>query len=243
MGACRQEIALAVAATLTACLLAAAPASGFYRSVTEPPEGSARGTVLTIHGGGWLGDIGSESDSAMGFFIDQYSRWGYRVVNTDYRTGHSLEDVTATLRWIRRTFGRRPICVHGVSSGAHVGLVLAKRFELGCVISEAVPPDLIDWGGDPQDLGERYAWEAFRTHRRLRRLSPLEFADRVQEPVIVAGARCDGLIGWSRQRRLARILPRGRWLPLRSVVHCVTPPAWGDLVARAKPLLARTLGR
>lgn len=238
----RRGIATAAVA-LVAGLLAAPPAHGFYSSVTEPPERSARGTVLTIHGGGWLGDIGTYSDFAMAVFISKYSQWGYRVVNTDFRTGHSIEDVEATFRWIRRTYGRRPICVQGVSSGAQIALVLAKRFDLACVIAESVPPDLLDWGSDYGRLGEPYARDAFHTRRRLRHLSPLRFARRVREPVLVAGAPCDRLIGWREQRRLARVLPHGRMLRLSAAVHCPTPPDWGTLVAHTRPLLARTLAR
>ncbi|HET6830868.1 MAG TPA: alpha/beta hydrolase fold domain-containing protein [Solirubrobacterales bacterium] len=236
-----RQLALS-AAVLIVALLAAAPAEGYYRSVTEPPDGVARGTVLTIHGGGWLGDIGSYSDFAMSVFIYWYSRAGYRVVNTDYRTGHSIDDATTTLRWIRRRYGRRPICIQGVSSGAQIALVLAKRFKLACVIAESVPPTLLDWGA-PRRLGEPYAWDAFRTRRRLKHLSPSHFAHQVREPVLVAGAPCDRLIAWRKQRRLARDLPRGKLLRLSSATHCPRPPAWKDLAARAKPLLARTLAR
>jgi acetyl esterase/lipase len=236
----RRQIATAAVA-LVAGLIAAAPAHGFYRSVTEPAKGSARGTVLTIHGGGWLGDIGAYSDLAMAVFISKYSQWGYRVVNSDFRTGHSIEDAEATFRWIRRTYGRRPVCVQGVSSGAQIALVLAKRFELACVIAESVPPDLLDWGGDYGRLGEPYARDAFRIRSRLRRLSPIRFARLVREPALVAGAPCDRLIGWREQRRLARALPRGRLIRLSSAVHCPRPPDWGLLLARARPLLARTL--
>ncbi len=115
------------------------------------PAGSARGTMLVLHGGSWKDQRGDARRMMMVASLAFRAR-GWRVVDVSYTPGYQpgrgadpapmLRDVVAFYDQIRRAFGG-PICAYGESAGGHLAAMLAlERPTLTCAILNAAPLDL-----------------------------------------------------------------------------------------------------
>lgn len=186
----------------------------YYLSVHEPdgsvhePDGEVQGTVLTMHGGGWKGDLGPRADQRIGRWIEELTTAGYRVANLAYRRGRAgLRDSLAAFDFVRHKYGG-PVCLWGQSAGAHLSLVVAarRRDEVACVVDFSGPSNLRNWGvKNPK--GPWLARRAFGV-QALKQLSPVRHVARITAPVLVAGASCDRMLGMGQQRRFAIRLRR-----------------------------------
>src|SRR5690606_13733565 len=88
------------------------------------------------------------------------------------------------------------LCLFGGSAGAHLALTAAARrgAEVDCVVDLLGPPDLVEWGERPAaQMGRRLAVETFG-ERHLAELSPINMADQIEPPVLVAATPCDVFI-------------------------------------------------
>ena len=181
----------------------------YYLGLYET-ETARRGTVLTIHGGGWRGDLGPAADEAMSDYIDAMRKLGYDVANLGYRSGaDSLPDAIAAFDLLRERLGpEEPICIFGGSAGAQLALIVAARRgdSVDCVVDLAGPPDLVHWGSRPNaDDGKGLAVDAFGEDR-LAELSPINNVEDISAPVLVIAAACDVFIEVADQRRFVRAL-------------------------------------
>jgi acetyl esterase/lipase len=124
------------------------PAPAYYE--LGQPTGAfagqpAKGLMITIHGGGWYvvgpGAVVVERPAA-----DLWRSRGWETLNITYRAcAQSLTDVMWFHDAARRLVGTAlPLCATGGSAGGHLALMMASlRSDVGCVIAEAAPADLV----------------------------------------------------------------------------------------------------
>jgi acetyl esterase/lipase len=112
-------------------------------AIVESPASGLKGTMLMVHGGGWLGP----GPKAQRFLIMQPGEMlvqrGWRVVSLDYNAG--TEGITDVLNAagleLRRAEGNL-LCLYGESAGAQMALVVASRLRaIDCVIAAGAPTD------------------------------------------------------------------------------------------------------
>jgi acetyl esterase/lipase len=100
-----------------------------YRST-----GTARGVIVTVHGGGFSAGDRRDLAEYFGPILDQRSR-GFAVVNVAYRTGvagafpASVDDVAAAVRWVHD---------HGPDAGLNTSTVLVAGHSAGATIAGLV---------------------------------------------------------------------------------------------------------
>jgi dipeptidyl aminopeptidase/acylaminoacyl peptidase len=205
-----------------ACAVSIAVASpvqakaGYYMS-NNPPLLTAekRPIVITIHGGGWKGSIGSRADILMSSYIGQFNNWGYRVYNLAHRSGrYSLIDTLDAVQAVANRNPGRPICMFGGSSGGHLSLMAAIELPdlVDCVIDQAGIPDLVKPdtvpGWQPIHETALRIWGAKGIHK----VNPMERVREIRAPVLVIAPDCDQTTSLARQEKLVRKLRRGQLL-------------------------------
>jgi acetyl esterase/lipase len=125
--------------------LASSGAGHRFYEIYEP-SGPVRGTMLTIHGGGWRSPGGDARRTLAPTALTLRTE-GWRVVNIDYTPGTGnplamMRDVVAFYDQAQRAFGG-PICAYGESAGGHLAAMLAvERPALTCAVLAAAPTDL-----------------------------------------------------------------------------------------------------
>jgi acetyl esterase/lipase len=115
--------------------------------IAEPVGGAAVGTMILIHGGGWLGP----NTVAQGRLMDDPGTLllarGWRVVSIDYAEGtRGLQAVLdAANAELARGAVSGPLCMYGESAGAQLVLMAASRLRaVDCVIGVGAPTDLAE---------------------------------------------------------------------------------------------------
>jgi len=114
------------------------PAGAF---VGQPPKG----LMIAIHGGGWWG-VGRSVTALERPAATLWRNRGWLTLNIDYRgCAQSFPDVLWFHDAARQLVGPAlPLCVTGVSSGAHLALMMASsRPDVACVIAEGPPANLL----------------------------------------------------------------------------------------------------
>ena len=215
-----------------------------YSEILAPAD--PVGTVLVIHGGGWLRvgapEVRYEEQEAW-----RLRSYGWRTVNVDYRPGwRSLRDVVAWYDWTRANFAG-PVCVFGRSAGAHLALMLASRRRPDCVIGHGAITDLRAVTGSPEaaTLRQDYVQPAFGTQRVT--FSPLLWLARPRVRVLLATSTGDR---WAQCRHIVRyagrrLATRAYCLPSGTAgfIHAdVTTEALNTQHARERQLLASVAG-
>lgn len=185
---------------LLAVLALLAPGHASPHNYTVPAA-HAQGTILVIHGGGWLGVGRSMMGAPQDAWLHRLG-WNLRVI--DYRPGRdSLPDTIAAFDALHT---RQPVCAYGASAGGHLAQLLAvARPSLSCVISEAGIADLTTLKG----LAAPFAQEVWGSLEPS--LSPARY--RSQVPTLAVGATADQVVN---ERRQLAELPHARRLLLRS---------------------------
>jgi acetyl esterase/lipase len=225
---------------LTAALAAPAHASPYYM---RAQAGVHPGIVMFLHGGGWVGLPDSRATDAMRSFIQPMGS-RYKRVTVGYRTGHSLEDTLAAYDSIRHRWPRQPVCLVGVSAGAHLALMTAvRRRDVACVVDIVGPPDLDHLSTAPAAATlHQFAVDAFGRDN-LGKVSPVSYTHRLRTtPVLVGASWCDIFIDLETQQRFADSI--GARLVRLSSYHCIgaeqNDPAF---MAHATRFTARHLQR
>jgi acetyl esterase/lipase len=112
---------------------------------------SAKGIVLTVHGGGWF-TVGAGAVTAERPVADDWRANGWRVVNLTYPACNGPGEL-ATLRWFydtaARIAGHLPVGAEGDSAGGNLVLMLATERPLSFVISRGGPTDLATLATEP----------------------------------------------------------------------------------------------
>lgn len=228
-------------------LLLAMPPSDAWgapaRAEIQRPDGTPRGIVLVVHGGAWK-LTGPGALAAVRGEAQRFTRRGWLTYSVDHRPLHrSFRDVRRAYDRLRAKHPRIRICVHGVSSGGHLALMLAQRRpSVDCVIAVGAPTDLAHW---PREAAGVY--DSVRSLRRrvsLRRWSPVRQAARIRQPVLLIHDRNDQIVPFAQSRKLARRLPRATLVGLCpgpvAYVHTHVAP---DCLRRARRAEARLLRR
>lgn len=124
---------------------AGAPA---YYEVGQPTGTYAgqprRGTMLVIHGGGWVA-YGQGAVESSRTEADRWRARGFQTVSITYNPcGRSVADAAWFYDHTRAALGAtEKICATGISAGGHLALMLATyRSDVYCVVSQAGPTDL-----------------------------------------------------------------------------------------------------
>jgi dipeptidyl aminopeptidase/acylaminoacyl peptidase len=230
-------------ALLLAVLVPDAPGARAPAEI-QRPKGEPRGIVLLIHGGGWTAS-GPEAVATVRGDARRFTQRGWLTYNVDHRPlQHAFADVRRTYDRLRRRHPRIRICVHGVSSGGHLALMLAQRRpSVDCVIAVGAPSDLAHW---PRRA--RAVYDVVRSLRRrvsLRRWSPVRQARRIRQPVLLIHDQNDQIVPFAQSRRLARRLPHAELVGLCpgpvAYVHTNVAPACLRRAYRAEARLLRRL--
>lgn len=189
----------------------------------RPASGQTRGTILHMHGGGW---IAGTAAMMAGFCRDIADRHHAAVLSVDYRLvpdvpgGAALDDCFSALSWLRREAGRigaspDRVIVMGDSAGATLAAGVALRVrDAGLQLGGQVLlyPALDDRTGGPNAMADNpYAGEfvlprpylgqlwtarlARTTTDQLRYLAPSRMEDLAGlAPVFVAVGSLDLLV-------------------------------------------------
>jgi acetyl esterase/lipase len=213
-------LALALAAPGIACAKPKAdkgPKSdgNYYLGYHAPVAGAPvrGGVVVTLHGGGWKGDLGSGADDVMRAYIDDLRGWGFPVYNVGYQSDReSLADTLDAVRRVSRRNRGRGLCVLGGSAGAHLALIAAAELpkKVDCVIDIGGPPNLIDPDTQPLSAAVPDVAAAAFGLQNLRELSPIKRVKDIRAPVLVVAPDCDHFTSLRRQQRFAGKLRRGK---------------------------------
>jgi acetyl esterase/lipase len=102
-------------------------AAGSIRLRTFVPDGSIRGVMLRIHGGGWAAGAPEDDDTVN----DRYARTcGLVIVSPEYRLTpdvtavEQIAECVAVAEWLAvnaaAEFGSDPLLIGGISAGAHL---------------------------------------------------------------------------------------------------------------------------
>lgn len=201
---------------------------GYYLGYHEPTAGSPtrQGIVLTLHGGGWEGNLGSAADEVMEPYIDDLNGWGYPVFNLGYQSGRqSLRDTLDAVRRLHRSYPGRPLCVLGGSAGAHLALMAAIKApkEVDCVVDIGGPPSLERPDSQPGSAEVPRLAAAVFGAKRLRNLSPIRRVKDILAPVLVVAPECDYFTSPHRQQRFVDRLRRGR-IVIEEAMPDLEPP-------------------
>ena len=174
----------------------------------------------------------------------RFARRGWLTYSVDHRPLHrAFRDVRRAYDRLRARHPRIRICVHGLSSGGHLALMLAQRRpSVDCVIAVGAPTDLAHW---PREAAGVY--DSVRSLRRrvsLRRWSPVRRAARIRQPVLLIHDQNDQIVPFAQSRKLARRLPRAKLVGLCpgpvAYVHTHVAP---DCLRHARRAEARLLRR
>jgi acetyl esterase/lipase len=155
------------------------------------PQGTPRGFVIVIHGGGWVltGPTALAQESGT---VSWLERLGWGVYNVDYRGGWlSVVDVVAAYHHLRTLYPKAPMCALGQSAGGQLAMLLAaSRPSLRCVISEAGVTDLSAIpDNEPLHLLLEHVF-----HGRLWQFSPVRLASEIHGVMLCAGSSFDRLV-------------------------------------------------
>jgi len=211
------------------------------------PEGaSAQHTVPLVvlaHGGPWVRDVPSFNPEVQ-FLVSR----GYAVLQPNYRgsTGYAPgishehewdfllmhDDVTDATRAILRNGVVDPkrVAIMGASFGGYLA-VAGVAFESGlyrCAVTEC---GVFDWERfikSKSDVSRPGEYERLvdelgkpgRDRERLERISPLEHADQIHVPVLIAHGTEDGVVDVAQSKKLAKELRR-RGVPCETFYRAV----------------------
>jgi dipeptidyl aminopeptidase/acylaminoacyl peptidase len=171
--------------------------------------------VITVHGGGWEGNYGSDADVLMSAYITSFQDWGYRVFNLAHRPNRkSVKDMLDAVVRVKDRYPKRPLCLFGGSSGGHLVLMAAIREPdlVDCVIDQGGIPDLIRPDTTPGWVDVREKAAGIWGENGLRAVSPYQHARKIEAPVLVIAPACDQITSVARQQELVDAIGRAQLL-------------------------------
>jgi acetyl esterase/lipase len=107
------------------------------------PASTVRGTMIMVHGGGWVGPGPLSQKSLMTMPGETLSGRGWKIVSVDYHAGSAgLQDVLDAAGQELAQPAGGPLCIYGESAGAQMALVAAARLSgVDCVAAMGPPAD------------------------------------------------------------------------------------------------------
>lgn len=263
----RSLVTLAAAAALALVPSAAPAAAGLLRPVPAPapapvaaavsadPAGPVRGTVILIHGGGWIGHDARAQRHLMQQPGPLFLQRGWRVVSLDYAEGErGLRDVldAAGGELARRT-ADGPLCLYGESAGGHLALVAAARLPaIDCVIGLGAPTDLIRYEAEavpsPDPRAKLVATRIARFFGagpdRLAPWDPVTLAPSIRADVLLLREGDDAVVSAAHAQRVQAVRPTTQVLDLEPADPADLSAAMlhGTVSARGRAAYASALG-
>ena len=172
----------------------------------KPAGETPTGVVILLHGGGWQPNPRAYPGELT--LASTLQGLGYATVVVGYGEGaEGFREIEQVYSQAQRRYPDLPICVHGISAGGNLGLMLASREpDLTCVADIAGPADLTSLkeqgGTEAHDL----AVEAFGEDQ-LCRWSPIKYADRIKAKVLMVLAQTDPIVPVAQGREFTRARP------------------------------------
>jgi acetyl esterase/lipase len=165
-----------------------------------------KGVVMLLHGGGWQPSRAAfESELPTAQLLQQQ---GYATVVVGYDAGaQGFKEIEDVYSKARKRYPDLGICVHGISAGANLGLMLAAREpDLSCVLAIAAPTDLPalkDQGGtEAYDLAKVAFGED-----QLAKFSPIRYADQIKAKVLLLNGESDPIVPVEQARAFEQARP------------------------------------
>jgi dienelactone hydrolase len=196
-------VRLLAAIAVSAAAGLAAPGAAGATPIVSPAAGAPRGTVLLIHGGGWVAHGPRRARREHERHAARLNALGFTTAAITYRPGAAaLPDVVAAYDALRRDAGpAATVCALGDSAGGHLALMLAaRRPGLDCAISRGAPTDLRHAHGTW--LGT--VTHVLAAHAPPARLSPVTYARELGRRVLASHARHDPVVAHDQLVRLRR---------------------------------------
>lgn len=183
------------------CLVQTPTASAAYEKAYAA-KGHTRGTVITIHGGGWY-YVGEGAAQQMVQRAQWLSSQGFRVINISYQAGPGgYNDVKNVVR----KYKAKNTCVYGESAGGTWALNVAHSLGVRCVIALAPVTDLVNLQADGATELAGVVGSLF-VGANLYDYSPaLKFSWPTTTRFFLAGVQCDLFHLAGQQERMAHVL-------------------------------------
>jgi alpha-beta hydrolase superfamily lysophospholipase len=165
-----------------------------------------QGVVILLHGGGWQPNhFAYEAEMPLAKVLQKR---GLATVVVGYDEGEKgFREVEGIYEKVKKRYPKLPICVHGISAGGTLGLMLAAQEPgLTCVVGLVTPTDLTtieDQGGKTvHDL----AVTAFGADD-LSSWSPALVANQIEAKVLLLPAQTDPVVPIEQAHEFVRKRP------------------------------------
>ena len=193
----------------------------------DPASGSARGTMVMVHGGGWAGHSAGGRDRVLANPGQQLLALGWRVVSIDYAEGTAgLDDVLKTVDdEVARKTGLGPLCLYGESAGGHLALIAAsRRRSVHCVAALGALTDLPLYERDAKTsddgqvrlLAQRIGRFFGTTQAELAAWDPVSVAPSIRADVLLMHEADDPLVPATHGTRFQAAHPATRVVELEA---------------------------
>jgi alpha-beta hydrolase superfamily lysophospholipase len=165
-----------------------------------------KGVVILLHGGGWQPNpLAYEAEMPL---AEVLQKRGFATVVVGYGEGErGFREVEGIYEKVKKRYPKLPVCVHGISAGGTLGLMLAAQESgLTCVVGLVTPTDLTtieDQGGRTvHDL----AVTAFGADA-LSEWSPALVANQIRAQVLLLPAQTDPVVPIEQAREFVQKRP------------------------------------
>ena len=184
---------LAVGAVAFVCAL-------FATSAAACPGTGGRGTIVAIHGGGF---VIPPCAATFRRLCNRLGGRGFRVVFARYPPADYQAATRTIRRQVRRITARtrRPVYAFGESAGGNFAAMLALRGEVDAAVAVATPSNLLRWEDGNTDFWDRIMRMDFTSRRAA---SPALIARRSVRPVLLLHSPGDTVVPYSQSQAFAR---------------------------------------
>jgi alpha-beta hydrolase superfamily lysophospholipase len=172
----------------------------------KPSDGKPRGLVILLHGGGWQPNhFAYKGEFPLAAAL---RKRGYATVVIGYDEGATgFREIEQVYSQARNRFHGLPICVHGISAGGTLALMLAAREpDVTCVVGLVTPTDLSTLKAQGGDEAHDLAVDAFG-EGQLAAWSPARYADRITAKVLLLPAQTDPVVPIAQAHEFVRRRP------------------------------------
>ena len=204
-------------------------------ALVASPSSGLKGTMLMVHGGGWLGPGPKAQQYLMEQPGDMLVKRGWRVVSVDYSAGtDGISDVTnAAGRELQRAEGSL-LCMYGESAGAQISLIVASRVKsVDCVIAAGAPTDFNAYIAEADSSGDssrriiagQMSNVFGSTEIDKAPWEPVKVADKITQDVLMLREADDRLMPREQLDRFVAARPTTESVELEST-NAATPESW-----------------
>jgi pimeloyl-ACP methyl ester carboxylesterase len=172
----------------------------------KPSDGKPQGVVILLHGGGFQPNrFAYEAEMPLAAAIQDR---GFATVVIGYDAGETgYEEIEGIYEKARKRYKGLPVCVHGISAGGTLGLILAANEpDLSCMVGLVTPTDLTTLQQQGADQVYDLAVAAFGEDE-LAKWSPVRYADQIKAKVLLIPAQTDPVVPIAQAREFVRARP------------------------------------